>query len=319
MFSSFISSVKVAIDNVIKVEPISAPNAETNGFVPTKQEYIIISDTPSITDSKKAVIYCRVSTPQQSNNAQEHACNLYCQQKGYEVVDVIKEVGSGYTGKKQQKLKQFINDNQDINLIVYKIDRFSRNSSEGDSMVKQMIANKINLECITDPVNLTSSLGKLKFREAISKAQFESEQISERVKSYHKYRVANNINIKRGVYGYKLSEDKKSLEVIHEEQAVMNFIIANLKTKKTSSEATNLLYKLMKKIGSPKDHFVPVEFFDDSKNKMYPDDYAMLMTPRMISELLNDYNIRKRGTPWNAAKVNAVFKKSMDIGNLSIN
>lgn len=134
-----------------------------------KQDIIIVNDIQSITDSKNAVIYCRLSTSQEMMGAPEYACSAYCDEKGYTVVDVVKEVGSAFKAK-QPKLKKLIKQSKDVNLIIYKLDRFSRNVGQCDAILKTMLANKINLECITDPVNLSSSLGKLKFRESIAKA-----------------------------------------------------------------------------------------------------------------------------------------------------
>ena len=52
------------------------------------------------TGSKKAVIYCRVSSAQQTTrtdglSSQEQRCRSYCEHKGYEVVSVFKDDMSG--------------------------------------------------------------------------------------------------------------------------------------------------------------------------------------------------------------------------------
>lgn len=51
-------------------------------------------------NSKKAVIYCRVSSAQQTIrtdglSSQEQRCRSYCEHKGYEVVEVFKDDMSG--------------------------------------------------------------------------------------------------------------------------------------------------------------------------------------------------------------------------------
>ena len=306
MFSNILSSMKLAMGGYLSKEA-SEMKVEAPFDV---KDIIIVDNTSSITTSKDAVIYCRVSTPQQSLEAQEYACKVYCERKGYNVINVIREVGSAYKGNKQRKLKQFINDSEDINLIVYKLDRFSRCSGQCDSFIDEMANKRINLECITDPINLSSSLGKLKFREAILKAQFESDQISERVNSYHRYRVANNIKIHRPTYGYKLSDDKKAILRINEEQEVIKFIIGNNKMKRNSQELTDSMFKLLTKLDMPQDHFVRIEIQNDTDE--------MIVNARNIADLLNEYNIKKRGLPWTMAKVNGVFKRSLDLSKLSI-
>lgn len=146
----------------------------------------------SITDSKKAVIYCRVSTPHQATlDQQERDCRKYCEELGYEVISVVGEVGSAYKNGKQNKLHEILETYSDIRLVVFKLCRFSRNTSMCDYFIETLNEKNINLECTTDAVNLTSCFGKLKFREAINLAQFESDQISERVRANIKFKNAN--------------------------------------------------------------------------------------------------------------------------------
>ena len=316
MFASFLASMKLVMGGCLDKESRMITD-ESIDTIDT-HNIVIIDNTRSITDSKQAIIYCRVSTPQQSLAAQEYACKVYCREKGYEVINVITEVGSAYTGGSQPKLKKLITESKDVNLVIYKLDRFSRNSGTCSLMVDTMLANKINLECITDPINLSSSLGKLKFRESILKAQFESEQIAERVNSYHRYRRENNIKILRPTYGYALSDDKKSIVKIQKEQEVINFIVANIQSKKDSKEITEVLFKLMKAIGSPKEYFVPVEIGDDKDDSPYWETHKIKLNARVIAELLNDYKIVKKGSPWNATKVLGVYKRSFDLKNLKI-
>ena len=306
MFSTILSSIKLAMGGCLSKEV-----AETSvDATMDAREIIVLDNIPSITTSKQAIIYCRVSTPQQSIEAQEYACRIYCERKGYTVIDVVKEIGSAYKGNKQPKLRNVISSSRDVNLIIYKLDRFSRSCSRCDEMIETMSNNKINLECITDPVNLSSSLGKLQFREAILKAQFESDQIAERVNMYHRYRAANNIKIPRATYGYRLSLDKKSIVRVNEEQAVIQFIISNYRMTRNSKEITDSIYRVLEKIGSPKDHFVPVDIGND--------DDAIILNARGIALLLNDYNIKKNGLPWTAAKVSGVVKRALDLSNLNI-
>ena len=305
MFSTILSSIKLAMGGCLSREV-----AETSVDTMDTREIIIVDDIPSITTSKQAIIYCRVSTPQQSLGAQEYACRIYCERKGYTVVDVVKEIGSAYKGNKQPKLRNVLSSSNDINLIIYKPDRFSRSCSRCDDMIETMFQNKINLECITDPVNLLSSLGKLNFRGAILKAQFESDQIAERVNMYHRYRVANNIKIPRATYGYKLSPDKKSIVRVNKEQAVIQFIITNYKTSRNIKEITDATYTMLIKNGSPKHTTVSVNIEDGQE--------SITLTARYIATLLNDLNIKKNGLPWTAAKVSGVVKKSLDLSKLNI-
>ena len=308
MFSNMLSSIKTAmtgcIDNGNRISSIE------DTVMVDARDVIVIDNMPSITNSKDAVIYCRVSTPQQSLEAQEYACKIYCERKGYNVINVIKEYGSAFKAR-QPKLKDFISSNKDMNLIIYKADRFSRNTAQCDLMIQTMATNKINLECITDPVNLTSSLGRHSFREAILKAQFESEQIGERIKASHRYRVANGIQTQRPTYGYTLNTDRRTVMRVANEQHVIKFIIGTYRTRKTAQDITEMLFKLMGDIGGfPEDHFVPVEI-ESCSGHVY-------MSARIIAELLNDYNINNRGRNWSSVKILKIYNNAMDMSNLTI-
>lgn len=138
----------------------------------------------SITTSKNAVIYCRVSTPHQSTlDQQEHDCRKYCTDMGYEVIDVVRETGSAYKNAKQPELHGAIERHTDIHLVVWKPCRLTRNTGLCDYFIDAFQSRSINLECVTDVLNLTSPLGRRRFREAINLAQFESDQIAERVRA----------------------------------------------------------------------------------------------------------------------------------------
>lgn len=86
-------------------------------IVPSKQE--------SLAD--KVAIYARVSSNQNKDNLEAQAERLrqYATAKGYQIIHVVKEVGSGVNDSRRQLLKLFEKDDWGVLLVEHK-DRLTR-------------------------------------------------------------------------------------------------------------------------------------------------------------------------------------------------
>src|SRR4030067_465266 len=87
---------------------------------------------------KTAAIYCRVSTEDQekegtSLQTQLEACLKYCQDKGYDVAYRFSEAYSGRTLErlKLNDLRELVRTDQIDVVVVYCLDRLSRNATHG--------------------------------------------------------------------------------------------------------------------------------------------------------------------------------------------
>ena len=85
-----------------------------------------------------ALIYCRVSTEDQekegtSLHTQLEACLKYCHEKGYQVARKFTETYSGLTLERPElaKLRDAIRGNEVDVIVVYCLDRLSRNATHG--------------------------------------------------------------------------------------------------------------------------------------------------------------------------------------------
>ena len=93
-----------------------------------------------ITQTKRAVLYCRVSTKEQVEEGnslvtQEKNCREYAQKYGYEVVETFIEQGESAKTADRTELKKLMSfcatkKNQIGTVIAYKIDRISRNTDD---------------------------------------------------------------------------------------------------------------------------------------------------------------------------------------------
>ena len=92
------------------------------------------------TTTKRAVLYCRVSTKEQveegnSLSTQEKMCREYAVKNGYDIADVFVEQGESAKTADRTELKRLLNycadkKNNVSAVIAYKIDRISRNTDD---------------------------------------------------------------------------------------------------------------------------------------------------------------------------------------------
>ncbi len=135
-----------------------------------------------------AVIYCRVSTKEQTKNLsleiQEKACRDYCERYGLEVDRLFVEEGeSAKTAHRPefQKLVAYCRQNrkQIRYVVVYAISRFSRDKYDHYAVRGVLAGLGVTLRSATEPID-DSSTGK--FMEGIlaAAAQFDNDVRAER-------------------------------------------------------------------------------------------------------------------------------------------
>lgn len=330
-FNSFIESIKNTVNatinnNNFRLNPIerfvdlvnnideniNGSTINTEPIVNETLNHTIIENEIVIIDNfntRNAVIYIRVSTNEQEIDAQRYTCEQFCLQNNLNVLKIYIEKCSAFKNKSQPKLHKLIKENEKCNLIVFSIDRFSRNIKNADEFVKKLEQKNITLISIKENINLNTALGKHNFRNYINAAQYESELISERVKNSINYRKANNIHIGQAPYGYKI--ENKKLVKNTQELAIINFIISNFGRRKTSEELTRDLYVVLTALNRNQNEFEPISFIlsDDSfEYKTYNTNEKLFISGRMLSDILLDYNIKKRNSVWNTPKIMRIVK-----------
>jgi len=136
----------------------------------------------------KAVIYCRVSTKEQTEGysleTQEQECLKFAQCNGYEVVKRFIERGeSAKTANRTQlqNLLKFIALNKkDIDyVIVHKLDRLSRDVSDSSALRLAFSKLGIELKSATEHIDNTP-VGKLTANMLATLAQFDNDLRAER-------------------------------------------------------------------------------------------------------------------------------------------
>lgn len=145
--------------------------------------------------TKRCAIYCRVS----SEEGLDQAFNSIDAQReaGLAFVTAHREegwisVGStyedpGYSGGNMERpgLKRLLADiaagKIDL-VVVYKIDRLSRSLADFAKMVELFDKREVTFSSITQPINSSTSMGRLMLNVLLSFAQFERELTGERIR-----------------------------------------------------------------------------------------------------------------------------------------
>lgn len=139
----------------------------------------------------KIALYIRVSTDEQAREgvsleAQEGRLLAYAQSQGWTQIRLFREEGvSGKTLRRPQ-LQMLLNAiaKEEITMVlVYKLDRLSRNQKDLLTLVEEIFeAKKVGLRSITEPFDTTTPFGKAMLGLLAVFAQLERETIVERTK-----------------------------------------------------------------------------------------------------------------------------------------
>ncbi len=165
-----------------------------------------------------AAIYYRVSTDNQeaegtSLQTQLQACLKYCQDKGYDIAYRFSEAYSGLTldRPKLNELRELVRNEQIDLVVIYCLDRFSRDATQGVILRDELDKYKVTLESVTEDIDRTPLGEAITFlRGTFSK--IEAEKIKERTLRGKRERAKEG-KIPHGgfarLYGYDYDKIKK--------------------------------------------------------------------------------------------------------------
>lgn len=125
-------------------------------------------------------LYMRVSTTEQTNENQKIRLIEYAERKG-DTYDIYEEVESSRKTRpvKQALLAKVRKHHYDA-VVVYKLDRWARSSTELILDTKEIIEKGIGFISISDNLDFGTASGKLQFQILAAFAEFERELIRER-------------------------------------------------------------------------------------------------------------------------------------------
>jgi DNA invertase Pin-like site-specific DNA recombinase len=134
---------------------------------------------------KRAALYVRVSTAEQSTKAQEAELKTFVEQRGWIVKKIYADTISG-TKDSRPALGELMKDcrRRHVDLVVvWKFDRFGRSLRHLVTALEEFKQLGIDFVSATEGVDTTSPAGELVFQIFGAIAQFERSLIVERVRS----------------------------------------------------------------------------------------------------------------------------------------
>jgi DNA invertase Pin-like site-specific DNA recombinase len=182
---------------------------------------------------KKAIAYVRVSTELQASEgvsleAQKAKIAAWCELNDCELAAVY--VDAGISGKRAdnrpelQKALDHVCDEAGV-LIVYSLSRLARSTKDTLSIGDRLAKSKADLVSLSEKIDTTTAAGKMVFRMLAVLAEFERDQLSERVTMAMNHKRTKNERISgRLPYGYTLSDDGITLVTVTDENNVLSVI-----------------------------------------------------------------------------------------------
>lgn len=143
----------------------------------------------SVKQKKRIGIYCRVSTREQtlgySIDNQKNKCQDYMHLFNDDFADPIFYIDEGHSASTLDRpnMKQMLQDVKNHKLdeiIIYKLDRLTRNVIDTYELLSMFTDNKVNLVAVMDNLDITTANGKLVVGILAIFAQWERETIIER-------------------------------------------------------------------------------------------------------------------------------------------
>lgn len=161
----------------------------------------------------RAAVYARVSHlgPDQNPEAQLIELREFARGRGWTVVDEYVDRGSAVRMQNDRPLPAWARLWQDARrrrfdlVLVVKLDRAFRSALHALTSVGELRAYGVDFLCTSQPIDTTSSAGRMVFTMLAAVAEMERDLISERTKAGHARAIAEGKRLGRP----KGSKDKK--------------------------------------------------------------------------------------------------------------
>lgn len=188
-----------------------------------------------------AVIYTRVSTEEQTTNfsleGQEKQCREYVKRNNLNALAVFVEEGaSAKTVAGRPKLLDLLKfcqnkKNQVSTVIVYKFDRWARNTQEGLALISLLAKHGINLESVTEPSE-ENAMGKAMRSMMLVFAELDNNIRSERTIGGMKTALENGHWPWKAPIGYRHTtiNSKKAMVLIEGYRPILTMLFSEAET-----------------------------------------------------------------------------------------
>lgn len=174
-----------------------------------------------------AIGYIRVSSGKQARGMslqdQEERIRAWCVARGFELVRIYVEKKSGKNIKGRPQFQAALDHacREAAALIVWSMDRFARNTRQALETGERLETAGADLVVLKHNIDTTTAAGRLFFTMVAAFAEFEREQLSERMQNAAAYRKEHGLKYSPNVpYGKRLASGGR-LEADPQEQQVL--------------------------------------------------------------------------------------------------
>ena len=178
----------------------------------------------------KAIGYTRVSTQGQADNGislemQETKIRAYCEFNDLDLVEIITDAGlsgKNVTGRPGvQRLLDLIQGKKIDAVVIYKLDRLGRSTSDLLVIAALMKKKNVALHSLTEKLDSSTALGQFFFTLTGALAEMERGIVSERTKSALGQKRANGKRISgQAEFGYEFDADGNVVQNAHEQAII---------------------------------------------------------------------------------------------------
>jgi len=255
--------------------------------------------------------YSRISTKNQINGhsiqTQKENIKKYAHENHLNIIKYYEDVGSGTKMNLLNNLNKIIDNYKNIKIIVFNIDRFSRNLKDACIYLEKLKKKNIFIYAIEQNIsNETISSARL-LKTYINDAEFESQMIGLRVIQTQKHIKKKGGYIGGVRYGY-IKKRVRNIPVIiknNDEINIINLIIDLRLGIKTSKELSEIIIKITN-INKP------LVIYDKHDNEIEKFAKPFSLSFKEIADILNDYNIVIRGKNCKGTTINNIFNRNCD-------
>lgn len=165
-------------------------------------------------------VYIRVSKEEQflegySIPAQKEKLMSYCKAMGWDDYKLYVEEGISAKNMNRPKLQLLLEDvkNKRISsVLVYRLDRFTRRVKDLYNMLEILESNNCSFISATEPYDTSSAMGKLFITIVAALAEWETGNLSERVKMALENKVSGGERVGNIPFGFDLNDEEKLIK-----------------------------------------------------------------------------------------------------------
>lgn len=208
-------------------------------------------------DNRMIGIYIRVSTLEQAKEgysiaAQKERLIAHCSIQGWDNYKLFVDEGVSAKDTNRPQLQELLNQVEQgkvSTILVYRLDRFTRRVKDLHRMLEFLEDHNCAFQSATEPYDTSTGIGKLFITIVAALAEWEADNLSERVKMALEEKVSSGERVGAVPYGFDLTEDEK---LIKNDKAA---VVLDMVNKVRSGMSTNQVAEYLNKTNDDKDEW----------------------------------------------------------------